>query len=82
MRVNRTTATYSIVNVDYLGKPCGGPHNVKFDDEMQLKVQEFLEDNVHLTIRVLKATLRLELPNKPNVHDKTVSNATEGLPFN
>ena len=62
-----------------MGKPCGGPHNVKRDDEMRLKVQEFLEDNVHLTIRELNAKRRLELSNKPNVHDKSVSNATDGL---
>ena len=67
------------MNVDYLGKPCGGHHNVKFDDEMRLKVQEILEDNVNLTIRELNAKFRLEFLNKANVHYKTVSNAIDGL---
>ena len=62
-------------------KPCGGPHNVKFDDEMRLKVHEFLINNMNLTIRELDAKLRLELPNKPNVYDETVSRATDGLAF-
>ena len=45
---------------------------------MRLKVQEFLE---HVTIGELNAKLRIERPNKPNVHDKTVSNAIDGLAF-
>ena len=36
---------------------------------------------MHLTIRVLNAKRRLEFPNELNVHDKTVSNAIDGLAF-
>ena len=62
-------------------KPYGGPQSFKFDNEMRLQVQEFLDDNVHLTVHELNAKLRLELPNKPNVHYKTFSNAIDGLAF-
>lgn len=81
--VNRSTARSIVARYLREGRveerPRGGPNNVKVDDEMRQCLNDIVEENCILTLRDINGTLRTRLPNKPQVHDRTISRTLDGM---
>ena len=60
-------------------RPRGGAHNVKVDDEMKQCLSEIVNENCLLTLRNINEELRRRQPTKPEVNDRTVGKALNGM---
>ena len=60
-------------------RPRGGRNNVKFDDDMRQCLQEIVDENCTLTITAINSELQHRLPEKPNVHARTIAKHLEGM---
>lgn len=74
--IQRTLQRDGIVNL-----PRGGKKAEKVDEEMRAFVEDQIERDPCITLKALNAKLRLQLPNKPQVCDRTISNICDGLLF-
>ena len=54
-------------------------HNVNVDDEMKQCLSEIVNENCLLTLRNINEELRRRQPTKPEVNDRTVGKALNGM---
>ena len=77
--VNRSTARGIVSRYVREGRiaerPRGGANHVRVDDAMRDCLDDIINENCLLTI----AELRLRLPHKPVIHDRTVARTLEGM---
>ena len=77
--VNRSTARGIVSRYVREGsiaeRPRGGTNHVRVDDAMR----DCLDENCLLSIAEMNRELRLRLPHKPVIHDRTVARALEGM---
>ena len=60
-------------------RPRGGANHVRVDDAMRDCLDDIINKNCLLTIAEMNRELRLRLPHKPVIHDRTVARALEGM---
>ena len=84
--VNRSTARGIVsryVREGRIGRiaerPRGGANHVRVDDAMRDCLDDIINENCLLTIAEMNRELRLRLPHKPVIHDRTVARALEGM---
>ena len=59
-------------------RPRGGANRVRVDDAMRDCLDDIINENCLLTIAEMNRELRLRLPHKPVIHDRTVARAIPG----
>lgn len=59
--------------------PRGGKRYEKVDDDMRRMVETLIEENPCLTLKAINENLKLRLPEKPHVSDRTIGNMCDGL---
>ena len=57
----------------------GGANHVRVDEAMRDCLGDIINENCLLTIAERNRKLRLRLPHKPVIHDRTVARALEGM---
>ena len=81
--VNRSTARGIVSRYVREGRiaerPRGGANHVRVDDAMRDCLNDIINENCLLTIAEMNRELRLRLPHKPVIHDRTVARALEGM---
>ena len=81
--VNRSTARGIVSRYVREGRiaerPRGGANHVRVDDAMRDCLDDIINENCLLTIAEMNRELRLRLPHKPVIHDRTVARALEGM---
>ena len=81
--VNRSTARGIVSRYVREGRiaerPRGGANHVRVDDAMRDCLHDIINENCLLTIAEMNRELRLRLPHKPVIHDRTVARALEGM---
>ncbi|KAM7434457.1 hypothetical protein ABFA07_015439 [Porites harrisoni] len=81
--VNRSTARGIVSRYVREGRiaerPRGGANHVRVDDAMRDCLDDIINENFLLTIAEMNRELRLRLPHKPVIHDRTVARALEGM---
>ena len=60
-------------------RPRGGADHVRVDDAMRDCLDDIINENCLLTIAEMNRELRLRLPHKPVIDDRTVARALEGM---
>ena len=60
-------------------RPRGGRNNVRVDDEMKDCLHEIINENCLLTLWQINDELRRRMPDKPEIHDRTVARALDGM---
>lgn len=80
--VKRTSAygivrRYQVDNV--IVRDRGGARLVKMDDDMRNCLSGIVEENPAFTLKQLNEEMQVRLPNKPHVHNSTVSMALDGM---
>ena len=80
LNINRTPA-YNIVRGGVVRKNRGGKLGKNVDSSMLELIVGILEENSLVTVSNLNKELRRRYPNKPEICDKTLSNAIDGLAF-
>ena len=80
--VNRSTARGIVSRYVREGRiaerPRGGANHVRVDDAMRDCLDDIINENCLLTIAEMNRELRLRLPHKPVIHDRTVAKAIPG----
>lgn len=81
--VNRSTARGIIARYVREGRvqelARGGPNNAKVDEEMRECLNEIIDEKGMLTLREINTSLRARLPNKPQVHERTIARTLDGM---
>lgn len=81
--VNRSTARGIVTTYVREGRiaerPRGGQNNVRVDEEMKECLRDIVNENCLLTLAQINEELRQRLPNKPEIHDRTVSRTLQGM---
>ena len=81
--VNRSTARGIVSRYVREGRiaerPRGGAYHVRVDDAMRDCLDDIINENCLLTIAEMNRELRLRLPHKPVIHDRTVAKALKGM---
>ena len=81
--VNRSTARGIVSRYVREGRiaerPRGGANHVRVDDAMRDCLDDIINENCLLTIAEMNRELRLRLPHKPVIHDRTVARTLEGM---
>ena len=77
--VNRSTARDIVSRYAREGRiaerPRGGANHVRVDDAMRNCLDDIINENCLLTIAEMNRELRVRLPHKPVIHDRTVARA-------
>lgn len=77
MGINLKTASRIILDYIKTGKReallRGGRYNVKVDDEMRAYLYGKINNNPSITLRKINEGMRLNLPQKPHVSDRCIS---------
>ena len=78
--VNRSTARGIVSHYVREGRiaaerPRGGANHVRVDDAMRDCLDDIINENCLLRIAEINRELRLRLPHKPVIHDRTVARA-------
>ena len=60
-------------------RPRGGRNNVRVDDEMKDCLHEIIKENCLPTLWQINDELRRRLPDKPEIHNRTVALALDGM---
>ena len=83
--VNRSTARGIVARYIREGRiaerPRGGRNHVRVDAEMRDCLNDILNENCLLTLAQINCELRVRLPAKPRIHERTVARALEGMLF-
>ena len=83
--VNRSTARSIVARYIREGRiaerPRGGRNNVRVDNEMRDCLNDILNENCLLTLAQMNRELRVRLPAKPRIHERTVARTLEGMLF-
>lgn len=81
--VNRSTARGIVSRYVREGRIAerlrSGTNHVRVDDAMRDCLHDIINENCLLTIAEMNRELRLRLPHKPIIHDRTVARALEGM---
>ena len=81
--VNRSTARGVVSRYVREGRiaerPRGGANHVRVDDAMRDCLHDIINENCLLTTAEMNRELRLRLPHKPVIYDRTVARALEGM---
>lgn len=59
--------------------PRGGRNNVKVDDDMRQCLVDIVDEDCTLTLHAINQELKRRLPRKPQIHDRTVGRALDGM---
>ena len=57
----------------------GRQNNVRVNDEMKECLSDIVNENRILTLSQINQELRQRLPNKPEIHNRTVSRTLQGM---
>ena len=83
IEVNRSTARGIVSRYVREGRiaerPRGGANHVRVDDAMRDCLDDIINENCLITIAERNRELRLRLPHKQVIHDRTVARALEGM---
>ena len=60
-------------------RPRGGQNNVRVDEEIKECLSDIVNENCILTLSQINQELRQRLPNKPEIHNRTVSRTSQGM---
>ena len=59
----------------------GGANHVRVDDEMRACLNDILNERRLLTLAQINQELRLRLPGKPTIHDRTVARTLKSMSY-
>ena len=83
LAINRSTARSLITRYLREGRieeqPRGGRHNVRFDADMTRCIQRIVDEDCTLSLRAINTELRRRLPEKPQVHERTIGKHLDGM---
>ena len=83
VHVNRSTARGIVSRYIREGRiaerPRGGTNHVRVDDAMRDCLDDIINENCLLTIAEMNRELRLRLPHKPVIHNRTIARALKGM---
>ena len=77
--VNRSIITTFVKQGRVEERPRGGAHNVKVDEEIKQCLSEIVYENCILTLRQINEEFRRRKPAKPEINDRTVGKALNGI---
>ena len=60
-------------------RPRGGKNNVRVHEEIKERRSDIVNENCILTLSKINQELRQRLPNKPEIHNRTVSRTLQGM---
>ncbi len=85
LAINRSTARSLITRYLREGRieeqPRGGGHNVRFDADMTRCIQRIVDEDCILSLRAINTELRRRLPEKPQVHERTIGKHLDGMVY-
>ena len=83
LAINRSTARSIIARYLREGRieeqPRGGRRNVRFDADMTRCIQRIVDEDCTLSLRAINTELRRRLPEKPQVHERTIGKHLDGM---